>query len=168
VLFTKLDGHIADGHLAPIRQSLVTASSLILTTLFRASLLGSAGMCFAQMLWYTLRERLLPISTIEGLFQIRSNPFELFNIHTIRRCTGLASVALYIWLVPVAVTFPPGALTIAATPFSSMENFNVSTINPVMADDFDPFQTFDQLEPALIENFTASKTSELLYIYNRP
>lgn len=72
------------------------------------------------------------------------------------------------WLVPVAVTFPPGALTIAATPFSSMENLNVSTINPVMADDFDPFQTFDQLEPARIENLAGSKISELLYIYSRP
>jgi hypothetical protein len=50
ILFSRLNGSAADGNFV-IPQSYVTTTSLILTALFRATLLGSVGICFAQILW---------------------------------------------------------------------------------------------------------------------
>jgi hypothetical protein len=137
VLFLLLNGDVADGRFA-IPQSYVTATSLILAALFRASLLGSVGICFAQILWRLLRDRPLPVSGIESILQMRSNPLELFDTSVVRRATALSLVALYMWIVPLAVTFPPGALTIAATEFKISETLNVSVINPSLPKDLDP------------------------------
>ncbi|KAJ8114052.1 hypothetical protein OPT61_g3959 [Boeremia exigua] len=166
VLFSRLDGIIADGELALIRQSFVTAISILLSVLFRAALLGAVGICFAQVLWRTLRGNPLPVSTIESLFQIRSNPFELLNLRTVRRSVLLFLLAAYMWLVPVAVTFPPSALTITPRPFIAVEHLNSSTVNPLMADDFDPFQDFDQLETPRIK--VGHQTLPVDYQYTRP
>jgi hypothetical protein len=116
VLFSQLNHQIADGDLAPIRQSYVTASSLVLATLFRAALLGGVGICFAQMLWRLLRDQSFRVSTIENLFQMRSNPLKLASNQVMRKGTLLFLVAVYMWMDPVAVTFPPGALTISTRP----------------------------------------------------
>lgn len=140
MLFAQLNHQIADDDLAPIRQSYVTASSLVLANLFRATLLGSVGICFAQMLWRMLRDQSFRVSTIESLFQMRSNPLALASLHVMREGTLLFLIAGFMWVVPVAVTFPPGALTISTQPFQSTEFVNMSVINPLQPDDFDPLQ----------------------------
>ncbi|KAJ8116808.1 hypothetical protein OPT61_g1851 [Boeremia exigua] len=139
VFFSRLNGSEADGDRAPIRQSYVTAVSIILATLFRAALLGSVGMCFAQRLWRTLRDNAIPVDVIENLFQLRHNPLELFNFQAIKYGFLLFGIAVSMWLVPLATTFPPGALTIAARPFALSRLGNASVLNPFLTDAFDPF-----------------------------
>jgi fucose 4-O-acetylase-like acetyltransferase len=50
IFFDQLNGSIASGDNARISQSYTTAISLLLVTLFKASLLGSVGVCSAQYL----------------------------------------------------------------------------------------------------------------------
>jgi hypothetical protein len=136
-LFSRLDGSAADGTFA-IPQSYVTATSLILAALFRATLLGSVGICFAQILWRLLRDRPIPVSGNESILQMISNPLELFSVCVVQRATVLLLIALYMWCVPLAVTFPPGALTVAATAFEISDTLNVSVVNPSLPKDLDP------------------------------
>ncbi|XPS76825.1 hypothetical protein M3J09_008869 [Ascochyta lentis] len=159
IFFFYLSGRIADSNLAPIRQSYVTASSLVFTTLFRANLLGSVSICFAQTLWRTLRDQPISVSAIESLFQMRSNPFEMANIQLFRSATLAFLIATYMWIVPLAVTFLPGALTIAARPFDSVEQVNASVINPMVTDNFDPLQNNEGIDSL----YVGSGPDELLW-----
>lgn len=107
-------------------------------------------MCFAQHLWRTFRDTAIPVQVIESLFQLRHNPFELFNPQTIKYGFLLFGIAVYMWLVPLAASFPPSALTIVARPFSLSKVGNASVLNPPLADNFDPFnieqnQTFSRV-----------------------
>lgn len=84
VFFTQLSEKNDEGDVAPVRQSYVTATSLIVATLFQATLLGSISTCFAQTLWRTMRERSISVADIENLLQMRSNPFELANVQLVQ------------------------------------------------------------------------------------
>jgi hypothetical protein len=79
VLFDQLHGSIASDEQARISQTWVTALSLLLVTIFKASLLGSVGIPSTQYLWRVLRGRPLAVSTVESLFQMRQTMLELFN-----------------------------------------------------------------------------------------
>jgi hypothetical protein len=62
-----LDSHILSesieisGKETQIPQSYVITISLLITTAFRAALLASAGTCYTQYLWATLRECVLKL-----------------------------------------------------------------------------------------------------------
>lgn len=95
ILFNQLHGRPAEGDGAPMSQSMATATSIILSTLFRATLLGSIGMCYAQYVWRMLRDQAIPVHIIEGLFQLRSNPTELANVWFLKHGLLLFGIALY-------------------------------------------------------------------------
>jgi hypothetical protein len=84
-------------------------------TLFKAALLGCVGVCSAQYLWRVLRGKPIPLNTIESLFQMRHNPLELANPQIMLSISFV--LALFAWVVPFASIYPPGALTIASSPF---------------------------------------------------
>lgn len=169
VLLAQLNGKIADGEFAPIRQSYVAASSLILANLFRATLLGCVGTCFAQVLWRTLRgSQPIAVVTIEGLFQMRSNPFELADIRLLKSASLAFVIAVYMWLVPLAVTFPPGALTIEARPFPMVEQVISSVINPIVGTDVDLRQYHEGLAIVNFTDYTQAMDNDsacLLWLY---
>jgi hypothetical protein len=69
-------------------------------------------MCYTQCLWKKLRSELLQIGLIEELFQIGKNVLRLFKPAVVWYAPLLLSVAVLSWLLPVAIIYPPGALTV--------------------------------------------------------
>jgi hypothetical protein len=123
-LFYQLHGTPASGHFTLLPQSWTTTISLALNTFFKALLLGSTSICSIQYLWRVLRSEPLPVSTIEGLFQLRRDPLQLFHRRIFLSWSSL--IAMYAWLVPLAAIYPPGALTVAANPHLMTRNMLIS------------------------------------------
>jgi hypothetical protein len=137
IFFNRLHGSIASGEHARISQSQTTFISLLLVTIFKASLLGSVGICSVQYLWRVLRGQPIVLSRVENLFQMRHNPLELFYCHTFMSVSVL--LAAYTWIVPLATIYPPGALTINATPSLSTESVHIPVPQLVFDSNFNPF-----------------------------
>jgi hypothetical protein len=136
IFFNRLHGSIASGEHARISQSQTTFISLLLVTVFKASLLGSVGICSVQYLWRVLRGQPIVLSTVENLFQMRHNPLELFYCHTFMSVSFL--LAVYTWIVPLATIYPPGALAITATPSLSTESVHIPVPQLVFDSNFNP------------------------------
>jgi hypothetical protein len=141
IFFARLHGTKSNGEDASISQSHATVISLLLVTLFKASLLGCVGVCSVQYLWRVLRGQSIAVSTIESLFQMRHNPLELFYCRTLLSVSFL--LAAYTWIVPLATIYPPGALTINSTPFELTESMQMSMPELVFDSKFDPLQPED-------------------------
>jgi hypothetical protein len=99
-------------------------------------LLGSVGICSVQYLWRVLRGQPIVLSRVENLFQMRHNPLELFYCHTFVSVSFL--LAAYTWIVPLATIYPPGALTISATPSLSTESMHLPVPQLVFDSNFNP------------------------------
>jgi hypothetical protein len=136
IFFDRLHGSIASGEHARISQSQTTFISLLLVTIFKASLLGSVGICSVQYLWRVLRGQPIVLSRVENLFQMRHNPLELFYCHTFISVSFL--LAAYTWIVPLATIYPPSALTISATPSLSTESVHLPVPQLVFDSNFNP------------------------------
>jgi hypothetical protein len=137
VFFDRLHGLIASGAHASISQSYATFISLLLITLFKASLLGCVSLCSTQYLWRVLRGQPIALSTVESLFQMRHDPLKLFYCNTFLSLSFL--LAAYTWIVPLATIYPSGALTINSTPFLLTESVQMSVPGLVFNSNFDPF-----------------------------
>jgi hypothetical protein len=138
IFFNRLHGSVASGEHARISQSQTTFISLLLVTIFKASLLGSVGICSVQYLWRVLRGQPIALSTVENLFQMRHNPLELFYCQTFISVSFF--LATFTWIVPLATIYPPGALTIDATPFLLTESVHMSVPELLFDSEFDPLQ----------------------------
>lgn len=95
----------------------------------------SLGCVFTQYLWRLLRDNSLETSTIEDLFTMRSNVLALGRAFGRREAWILVLNALFLWSIPITVSFPPGAITIVqGHEFSGLDvltfaNFDVSQIH---------------------------------------
>jgi hypothetical protein len=138
IFFNRLHGSVASGEHARISQSQTTFISLFLVTVFKASLLGSVGICSVQYLWRVLRGQPIALSTVENLFQMRHNPLELFYCQTFISVSFF--LAAFTWIVPLATIYPPGALTIDAIPFLLTESVHMSVPELLFDSEFDPLQ----------------------------
>src|SRR6266487_990173 len=83
-LFRYLDSEIAEGAGQVVQQSYVTTASNILASGFQVSLQICLGSIFVQYLWYILRQSVLPVSTIEALFTLRSAPTSIFHFQALK------------------------------------------------------------------------------------
>ena len=128
MLFKHLNGRQVDTSF--LTQTQVSAVSILLSTVFKAALTASMGMCFAQHLWYLLRRTAMSLSTVEMLFVIRTNIIALLNPHGIRRAPLLFFMALLIWCVGLATVYPPGALIVGFQAQEFTEPRNLSVMNP--------------------------------------
>lgn len=128
IFFKVLDGK--DSSASSLRQPQVSLISLLLITVFRASILTSLGASFAQYLWYLLRSKTLRVSLIESLFRVRSNAFELLNLKLARHAPILLLAAALSWVVGLATIYPPGALVIHSEPNWFLTKVNASIMNP--------------------------------------
>jgi len=128
MLFKHLNGRQVDTSF--LTQTQVSAVSILLSTIFKAALTASMGMCFAQHLWYLLRGTAMSLSTVEMLFVIRTNIIALLNPHGIRRAPLLFLMALLIWCVGLATVYPPGALIVVFKAQEFTEPRNLSVMNP--------------------------------------
>jgi hypothetical protein len=103
------------------------------------SLFGSIGLCFAQHLWRVLRQEALPLYRIEQLFTVRSKALVLTNAGVFWTAPLLFSMAVYLWLLEVAVVYPPGALTVVTQSLTSTNNLNMAVVNKPVPIALDPF-----------------------------
>lgn len=128
-IFRYIDGRAADGPDEVIQQSYITTISNLLANLFGIALRIALAVAFCQYLWRVLRLSALKISTIETLFSIRSNPFLLLQPAATKAAPILTLLALVIWVIQVAVSFPPGALTVVPKSKVSHQPVSVPTFN---------------------------------------
>jgi len=123
--------------------------SILLTTLFKASVTASVGLCFAQHLWLLLRGRPTPIALVDKLFTLRTNIFALVDPRSMWRAPVLFSMALFVWCLGIAMIYPPGALTVALEAWPSEKNMRLSVMNPPMLKDFNPMVEASLSVPSL-------------------
>lgn len=65
----------------------------------------------------------MKVSSIELLFKITHNPFLLGAPEVVKIAPTLFLLAFFTWLLPIAITFPPGALIVV--PYSVQSSHNV-------------------------------------------
>lgn len=113
-----------------LHQSYVTIISLSLSAAFRAGITGSVALSFAQHLWWQLRRKAFSIKRIEQLFNLRSNPFELTRLRGFFASPTLFIMAVFMWLVPLAVIYPPSALTVSSRAYTTNKELEVPILYP--------------------------------------
>jgi hypothetical protein len=86
------------------------------------------------------------MSTIEGLFQLRRDPLQLFHRRIFLSWSSL--IAMYAWLVPLAAIYPPGALTVAANPHLMTRNMLIPV--PGMPRAYSPLEIMNTSQLASI------------------
>jgi hypothetical protein len=133
-----------------LRQSYATYISLLFATGFRAFLVGSATTSFTQYLWRFLRQNPIRISLIEQLFQLRHSLLVLLHPRVIWNAPIPFFVALLLWVAPIAMIYPPGALTVVSRPHSFIRSYNMSVVNPDLSDNLYTVATLDTY-PSLYE-----------------
>lgn len=130
-----LSGRPADGPYPHVPQTYSTTASILLANSFGLLLRISLSLSFTQYLWHILRTTLLRVSTIEQLFIMRSDPLSLFNTTVLQKAWPLVLITALLWSIPVAVSFPPGALTIVPSSRSNIvtdalvPTFNASDVS---------------------------------------
>jgi hypothetical protein len=127
-MFRALNYQRTDGP-GSIPQSYVAALSHAIGLLFRACLCGSLAIAYTQYLWRLMRKETIEVSSIELLHKITHNPFLLGFPEVVRTTPTLFVLALLTWFLPLAITFPPGALIVVSTPAVSNYSGVVPTYN---------------------------------------
>jgi hypothetical protein len=152
-----LDGKLTDT--SYLTQSQVSAVSILLTTVFKAALTASLGICFAQHLWFVLGGDATSLSTIEKLFAFRTNILALSHLRSIRRAPLLFLMALLVWCLGLATVYPPGALIVISQAHSFTENYNMSVMNPPVPKDLD--LAGNATFPTLVNNGYSFSTTDI-------
>jgi hypothetical protein len=123
-----LDGKLVNT--SYLTQPQASAVSILLTTIFKAALTASTGICFAQHLWFVLRGNAMPLATIEKLFILRTNLLALGDLRSTWRAPLLVSMALLVWCLGLATIYPPGALIVTFEAYTFTEIHNMPVMNP--------------------------------------
>ncbi|CAG8947949.1 unnamed protein product [Penicillium salamii] len=150
VFYQVLTGTPTDGPESRVPQTYETTISVILSSTFTLLIHFCLGLSFTQYLWYILRRQPLAILTIEHIFTLRSNPLSLFDKTVFRRARPLVMVAIIYWFASIAMSFPPGAITVVSSLQevhvlnADVPTFNASDKNPPLSLAFDY-----NLKPAL-------------------
>lgn len=129
ILFRVIDGREADGPFRIAPQSYIATASNIIANAFGVAIKASLAVAFSQYLWHLFRIQSMKVSTIELLFAIRSNPFQIFRAASLKATPILCALALLMWLSSIVISFPPGAITIATAPRTSYETVSVPSFN---------------------------------------
>jgi hypothetical protein len=107
----------------------VSTASNVLANTFGVSLNVALALAFCQYLWRVVRLSTLKISTIEALFSLRSNPLLLFRGDAIKAAPPLFLIAILMWSIQIAISFPTGALTVVSANRTTFSMLSVPTFN---------------------------------------
>ncbi|KAH7113254.1 hypothetical protein B0J11DRAFT_619389 [Dendryphion nanum] len=146
LLFRSLNGTLTDGGYLTQRQT--SSISLLLTTIFKATMTASVGICFTQHLWHILRGT--PTSTQHLFFALWHNFF---------------------WMLGIAMIYPSGALTVRLQDWTvTSSNSNVSVLNPTVPSDFNAMMIEESKQyPSLATlDRPEENTGEARYKYRGP
>lgn len=112
VVFRFLDGKFEDDPSIP-SQSYVTAASTVAATVVDICLRICLAAVFTQYFWYLVRQTPLHLETLDALYSLRMNLGALLSLRVLRRGWLLSVIAIILWCIPIAMSFPPSAITIA-------------------------------------------------------
>jgi hypothetical protein len=126
IMMRCLDGKPTDDE-RYLAQQYVTSMSLLLVAAFKASLCSALAIAFTQHMWKILRQEALHVSSIESLHGVRFNPFLLGKWGVFCATPLLYLMAMAMWLLAVAILFPPSALMIVQQRFEEQKSTLVPT-----------------------------------------
>ncbi|KAF6817468.1 hypothetical protein CSOJ01_02390 [Colletotrichum sojae] len=111
-------------------QGLQSALANFLAIAVEICLLSGIGVAYDQYLWRVFRQKALRAITIDKLIRLVSSPWNLVVVDTASSAPGPWLIAFVCLLIPIAVVFPPGALTVEFLEgVLPVELNNVPTIN---------------------------------------
>lgn len=129
-MFLKiLDGKNIDDE-GNFSQGWVTSDSNLVTNMFKTSSCGALSVAFTQYLWRIMRTCTLKNSHINTPHGIRNNLFLLTYPSIIKITPILFMIAILIWLIFIAIIYPPRALTVSSEPFSRSQQILVPNFDP--------------------------------------
>jgi len=155
LFFLYLSGRPSDGQDHSLSQTYSTTISIMLAGMFGVMLRLGISAAFTQYLWRLLRATPISAGTIERMFILRSSPASIFYQDVLVKAWPLVFMACLLWSTSIAISFPPGALTIdASTRTFVAEETRVPTFN---ASDVSQFRFLSHLQCLL----TSSSTGRL-------
>lgn len=113
-----------------ISQPYVTALSYAFVNGFRLLLAAALGISFVQMVWKILRVRSMQLGDLDRLLSVLGNPLQLGRVTLLWRAPIPFLCAFLFWCLPIAMIFPPGALTVETMMVTSFSEKSVPTIDP--------------------------------------
>lgn len=130
LFFLYLSGRPSDGQDHSLSQTYSTTISIMLAGMFGIMLRLGISAAFTQYLWHLLRAKPISAATIERMFILRSSPASILFRDVLVKAWPLVFMACLSWSTSIAMSFPPGALTINAScrTFDAAET-EVSTFN---------------------------------------
>lgn len=132
-LFRWLNEQEVD-HSSGLSQPFVTGLSYFFVNGFRLLLAASLGISFVQMVWKLLRVRPIQLGDLDNLLSILSNPLQLGRVSLFWRAPVPFLCAVVFWCLPIAMVFPPGALTVETRTLTTVSENTVSTFDPAFGD----------------------------------
>jgi hypothetical protein len=113
-----------------ISQPYVTALSYFFVNGFRLLLAASLGISFVQIVWKLLRVRPIQLGDLDHLLSVLSNPLQLGRVSLFWRAPVPFLCAILFWCLPIAMVFPPGALTVETRSLTTLTAKAVPTFDP--------------------------------------
>jgi hypothetical protein len=113
-----------------ISQPYVTALSYFFVNGFRLLLAASLGISFVQIVWKLLRVRPIQLGDLDSLLSVLSNPLQLGRVSLFWRAPVPFLCATVFWCLPIAMVFPPGALTVETRTLTTVSERSVPTLDP--------------------------------------
>ncbi|CAG9992158.1 unnamed protein product [Clonostachys byssicola] len=108
--FIWLDGQAVE--LSGISQSAQSAVANFFAVAVELVILGGIGVAYNQFLWRLFRLKSLKAKTIDTLVTLVMSPWDLWRPDLYNDATFAALIGILCALVPIAVVFPPGALSV--------------------------------------------------------
>ena len=99
-----------------VSQEVVSTISVGLTRLFGMVMTVTLSNALAQLVWRYLRRQSLRLSTVDSLFNLCTHFISLSLPHAILHAPAMTTLAVVIAFVPIAMIFPPGAITVNLLP----------------------------------------------------
>jgi len=88
---------------------------------FKSCLTVSVGLAFQEALWAAVRQRFFKIGSLDKLFTVQSNPLSFFCWDVITHGFLPMALAGIAWILPIAVIFTPGTLTVISSTTQSFQ-----------------------------------------------
>ncbi|QDS72737.1 hypothetical protein FKW77_003922 [Venturia effusa] len=112
---------------AVFEQQINTGIGTAFAFIVRMFLVIAIGTAYWQLFWHQVKARPTPVAQLDTMSSILGSVLEFFSIRTMVRFPLMAFMAAIIWLIPLAVIFPPASLTVelSPTPLITMRNLSI-------------------------------------------
>ncbi|KAL4938422.1 hypothetical protein BDV06DRAFT_56657 [Aspergillus oleicola] len=110
--YFSLDGTLVPGQTQQAWSLRVGTGLAFLTKTF---LTTAVGIALVQNLWWILRLKPVRLSTLDSMWDIRGNIFNIFDPHVWLRGPNVAVLGLISWCIPLVTVVTPSTLSVEST-----------------------------------------------------